>query len=73
MLGENAAPFDEVPEDDRDWNDADWAYLLDWLIETGLVSAKEVTALVLGHLNPSQVGTSIASKPTWCRKPARSG
>jgi 5-methylcytosine-specific restriction endonuclease McrA len=42
-----------------------WRRLIDWLIEAGFVSAKEIGALVLGHLNPSQVGTSIASKPSF--------
>lgn len=65
MVGENVPPFEGAPDDDREWTDADWARLLQWLVESGLVSAKEVTALVLGHLNPSQVGTSIASKKTF--------
>ena len=33
----------------------------------GLISDREVTALVLGHLNPSQVGTSVASKKSFQR------
>jgi hypothetical protein len=35
--------------------------LLKNLIDSGVGSWKDVTALVLGHLNPSQVGTSLAS------------
>ena len=57
--------FESFPENDRDWSDQQWKALLDFLIETRLVNFKEIAALVLGHLNPSQVGTSIASKATF--------
>lgn len=46
---------------DKGWTEDQWRDLLEKLIHTGLVAWKEVTALVLGHLNPSQVGTSLAS------------
>ncbi|MBO1047355.1 MAG: HNH endonuclease [Dolichospermum sp. DEX182a] len=49
----------------QDWSDQDWEKLLAELIASGLVSHKEVTSLVLGHLNPPQVGTSIASKENF--------
>ncbi|MCF4968366.1 HNH endonuclease [Nostoc sp. CMAA1605] len=55
----------QYPVNSQDWSDADWCGLLNDLIANGIVSYKEVTSLVLGHLNPSQVGTSIASKPTF--------
>lgn len=54
-----------LPPDDRAWSEDHWASLTKWLIESGLVSQKEVAALILGSLNPSQVGTSIASKKTF--------
>jgi 5-methylcytosine-specific restriction endonuclease McrA len=54
-----------LPKDDREWGEGDWHVLLEWLIGSGLLTAKEIAALVLGHLNPSQVGTSIASKKTF--------
>jgi hypothetical protein len=54
-----------VPDDDREWTDENWRSLLNWLIDSGLMSAKDVASLTLGHLNPSQVGTSIASKATF--------
>lgn len=69
--GDNAAVADEREFVDRsaladiDWSEDHWADLLQDLIDGGIVSFKEVTALVLGHLNPSQVGTSIASKKTF--------
>lgn len=58
-------PFEAFPLKDSDWDETHWRKLIDWFIESGLVSAKEVGALMLGHLNPSQVGTSIASKKTF--------
>lgn len=57
--------FTDFPESDRDWTDQHWKKLLDLLIDNNIVNYKEVTSLVLGHLNPSQVGTSIASKKTF--------
>lgn len=55
----------DFPESDAAWNSEHWKRLLEWFLDTGLLTAREVTALVLGHLNPSQVGTSIASKKTF--------
>ncbi len=56
---------DTFPEKDSDWSENDWKELLEILIKEKLVNYKEVTTLVLGQLNPSQVGTSIASKKTF--------
>ena len=39
--------------------------LLEHLIDNNIVSYKEVTSAILGSINPSQVGTSIASKKTF--------
>src|SRR5947209_6778591 len=67
----------EVPEqaipteyglDDRTWSEEQWQGLLETLIESGVASWKDVTALVLGHLNPSQVGTSLASSVGFKRR-----
>lgn len=55
----------QYPDDSKDWSDEDWYNFLNDLINSGLISNKEVCSLVLGHLNPSQVGTSIASKKTF--------
>ncbi len=63
MLGNN--PFIDLPKNDSEWQDADWQKLISWFVDSGLVTAKEIASLVLGHLNPSQVGTSIASKKTF--------
>jgi len=48
-------------EPDKGWSQEDWRKLLEKLIEDKLVTWKEVTATVLGQMNPSQVGTSLAS------------
>jgi len=57
--------IDEHPSRDSDWSDEHWASLLEHLVESEMVSYKDVAALVLGHLNPSQVGTSIASNKSF--------
>ncbi|MGY1602381.1 HNH endonuclease [Geodermatophilus sp. SYSU D00815] len=57
---------EELPEDapglyDSTWTDDEWRVLLELLIDHGLVSWRDVTTTILGELNPSQVGTQIAS------------
>ncbi len=47
--------------EDRFWTEKKWKNLLDFLVKEKLLSYKEITSLVLGHINPSQVGTSVAS------------
>lgn len=58
-------PFEHFNEDDANWTQDNWKQLIEWFIESGLLTYKEIGALVLGHLNPSQVGTSIATKKTF--------
>jgi hypothetical protein len=53
---------------DRGWSEEEWQRLLTTLIESGVGTWKEVTSLVLGHLNPSQVGTSLASSKGFKRR-----
>jgi hypothetical protein len=53
---------------DRTWSQDQWLELLETLVESGIASWKDVTALVLGHLNPSQAGTSLASSKGFKRK-----
>lgn len=57
--------FGTFPAKDSDWTEEQWRQLINWFIDSGLVSARELAALLLGHSNPSQVGTSIASKKTF--------
>ncbi|MCG2578085.1 HNH endonuclease [Dechloromonas sp. XY25] len=46
---------------DEQWSDEEWKALLSRLISDGLLTWKQITTLTLGHMNPSQVGTSLAS------------
>jgi len=46
---------------DNKWSEDQWHALLQSLIDSQLLSWKEITTLCLGHMNPSQVGTSLAS------------
>jgi hypothetical protein len=50
---------------DSAWTPDDWQGLLDRLVQLGLVTWPEVAALVLGQLNPPQVGTAIASSASF--------
>ena len=59
------SPFTGFPDKDSDWTEEHWRKLIDWFINSGLLTAQELAALMLGHLNPPQVGTSIASKKTF--------
>lgn len=57
--------FSSFPESDREWTEEQWKYMIDYLVEEGLVKYSELASLVLGHLNPSQVGTSVASNKSF--------
>ena len=54
--------------EDETWTESDWQRLLETLIGANLLTWKEVTTLTLGHMNPSQVGTSLASSDGFKRK-----
>lgn len=62
MSNKPASLFEGFPEQDSDWSEDQWKDLLEQLVAAKFASWKEICSLVLGHLNPSQVGTSIASK-----------
>jgi hypothetical protein len=53
---------------DEKWTDEDWRILLDDLIRQKVITWKELTTLILGQLNPSQVGTSMASAEGFKRR-----
>ena len=53
--------LEHILSEDAAWSDEDWRNLIDRLIKEEIVTFKEVAVAVLGHLNPPQVGTSIAS------------
>lgn len=67
MKTHNHSLFRELPDRDADWTEEQWRSLLDTLVSEKLLTWREVTSLALGSLNPSQVGTSIASKATFQR------
>lgn len=63
----NFEPFSRYPETDSEWTEEHWHDLLETLIRDRILTWKEVTALALGSINPSQVGTSIASNANFQR------
>lgn len=46
---------------DADWSDDEWREILEFLVSRAMVTWEDVAALTLGHLNPPQVGTQMAS------------
>lgn len=65
MRDSNLNFFSRHPENDSEWSEEQWKSLLDFLVQQGILNWREVTSLALGHLNPSQVGTSIASNKNF--------
>lgn len=57
--------FAGFPAKDSNWKEVHWHRLIRWFLNSRLLTARELATLMLGHLNPSQVGTSIASKKTF--------
>lgn len=57
--------LENFPLDDREWSEEQWKYMIDYLADSGIVKYHEIASLVLGHLNPSQVGTSVASNKSF--------
>ena len=55
----------QLPDSDTDWSEEDWLGLIIYLKESGLASYKEMASQVLSAMNPPQVGTQIASKPSF--------
>lgn len=54
-----------LPLNDADWQEDHWKYIIEKLISCGIFNYKELASLALGHLNPPQVGTSIASNKSF--------
>ena len=67
MTDRPLSSFEDFPDQDSDWSQEQWKSLLGNLVNAELTTWKDVCSLVLGHLNPSQVGTSIASKKPFQR------
>lgn len=53
---------------DSGWTDAEWRELVESLVASHVGSWKDIAVLTLGHLNPSQVGTSLASSEGFKRR-----
>jgi hypothetical protein len=65
---EPAIPVPQFGLHDSTWSEEQWLSLLETLVQSGVGTWKDITALVLGHLNPSQVGTSLASSDGFKRR-----
>ena len=57
--------FSTFPRVDSDWKESDWKNLIIFFLDNGFLTSRELASLMLGHLNPSQVGTSIASNKSF--------
>ena len=57
----------KYPRNDRQWTEEQWHDMLIFLKENGLVTYKDMASTVLSALNPPQVGTQVASKPSFQR------
>lgn len=53
---------------DSEWAESAWHNLVETLVGEQIVSWKDVATFLLGQLNPSQVGTSIASSDGFKKK-----
>ncbi|WP_147106657.1 hypothetical protein [Tateyamaria sp. syn59] len=53
---------------DSAWSEEQWHDLVKSFVENGLANWQELAALILGHLNPSQTGTSLASSDGFKRR-----
>src|SRR5690554_4091788 len=60
-----AINLDTFPESDGDWSESNWEDFLKFLVEHKIVSYKEIASALLSALNPPQVGTGVASKPSF--------
>ena len=57
--------FGGFPDQDSDWSEQHWESFVRQLVDGDYATWQGICSLVIGHLNPSQVGTSIASKPSF--------
>jgi hypothetical protein len=76
-FSDEATPQDSVkdlaPESgfglhDGAWSEEQWFELIRSLVGFGIATWREFAALILGHLNPSQTGTSLASSEGFKRR-----
>ena len=50
-----------------DWSEDKWKAFVDEVVGSGVVNWKEVALAICGELNPPQVGTAVASNPSFQR------
>lgn len=67
------ATIDVAPETgfglhDSAWSEDQWQELIESFVKNEMASWRELAALILGHLNPSQTGTSLASSEGFKRR-----
>ena len=67
------ATIDVAPETgfglhDSAWSEDQWRALIESFVGNGMATWRELAALILGHLNPSQTGTSLASSDGFNRR-----
>lgn len=65
MTVDMSGSIKKYPINGADWTEKHWHALLEELISEGVLTWREVTSSMLGSINPSQVGTSIASKKSF--------
>ncbi len=53
---------------DSAWSEDQWRELIYSLVDNEIADWRELAALILGHLNPSQTGTSLASSEGFKRR-----
>lgn len=63
----NMIDLQDFPQVDSDWTDEQWHSMLIFLKENNLATYKDMASSVLSALNPPQVGTQVASKPSFQR------
>ena len=57
----DVAPITGFGLHDSAWSEDQWQALIESIVDNRMATWRELAALILGHLNPSQVGTSLAS------------
>ena len=62
------APYAGFGLHDSAWSEHQWRELIASFVDNGMVTWRELAALILGHLNPSQTGTSLASSDGFKRR-----
>lgn len=65
---QSATPLSQFGLQDSKWTAAEWKDLVMSLADTGMTNWKEIASILLGSLNPSQTGTSLASSTGFKRR-----